>query len=65
MATASKTPRVARKIARKESPAPEPAADLTQRYPDWFALGVVAVPSGWTDLVDQLFADLAGKLKKA
>ena len=58
-------PRIAKKIPRKGKPAPDPGADLAQRYPDWFALGVVAVPAGWTALVDTLFQDLAAQLGKA
>ncbi len=65
MAPVRKTPRIAKKIPRKGKPAPDPDADLAQRYPDWFALGVVAVPAGWTALVDTLFEDLAAQLGKA
>lgn len=54
--------RIAKKIPLKGRPAPDPGALLAQRHPDWFQLGVVAVPSGWTDLVDKLFDDLAAQL---
>jgi hypothetical protein len=35
---------------------------LARRYPDWFALGAVAVPAGWVALVERLFAELDATL---
>ena len=52
-------PRIPRRIPHRG--APEGSA-LPERYPEWFALGAVAVPPGWTALVDRLFDELAATL---
>jgi hypothetical protein len=39
-----------------------PGPSLAERYPDWFQLGTVALPPGWAEPVDRLFAELAATL---
>jgi hypothetical protein len=54
--------RIPRRIRHRGSPE---SGALPARYPDWFALGAVAVPAGWDALVDRLFADLDATLSAA
>ena len=55
-------PRIPRPIPHRG--APEVSA-LAERFPEWFALGAVAVPPGWIALVDRLFDELAATLDAA
>jgi RNA polymerase-binding transcription factor DksA len=52
-------PRIPRRIPHRGAPE---ASALPERYPEWFALGAIAVPPGWTALVARLFDDLAASL---
>lgn len=52
-------PRIPRRIPHRGAPE---GSGLPERYPDWFMLGAVAVPPGWTALVDRLFDALAQTL---
>ena len=55
--------RIPRRVRHRGSPGGNPdGSALARRYPDWFALGAVAIPAGWVALVEQLFADLDATL---
>jgi len=55
-------PRIPRPIPHRGAPA---VSALAERFPEWFALGAVAVPPGWIALVDRLFDELAATLDAA